>query len=395
MENNNNTPKKIFNIENKITPILLNPNQHSFTFNNELKSLNLQNYYKSYYKPKNKDFIISKNKFFPNNFNNMNNEFALSSENSRKDFSSQFPLKISKKDIMELLYRNKNPKNIIPKIEAGVQSDITEKRQIKSQKNNIKLLKKLIDNSKINNNLEDIDYILESPYRGVEKMGFSLSKTISQEKENNCYKPIYIGNNYKGYFCIKDIYKSKSRSVSMSNDISNKKSYKKINIDKYNEIKKDKKIDSPLKGLSKMSGVSCSKLRKVIDYSLSHRIKNFNSFMKKKLNNDNNRKIMNHCIIDSNNNSKCNNARNKCIYSMISLKSKQKKKLDYIKKDSLNFDNDISFENVIGNHFFQDKRYNKNYYIKKKYKNSPIYLIKDNNLFNNLTIKDKIEAFYK
>ena len=41
--------------------------------------------------------------------------------------------------------------------------------------------------------------------------------------------------------------------------------------DKYDN--KNKKVNNPLEKLSKMSGVSCYKLRKVIDYSLSHKFK--------------------------------------------------------------------------------------------------------------------------
>ena len=50
-------------------------------------------------------------------------------------------------------------------------------------------------------------------------------------------------------------------------------SSKRLFIDKYNEINKNKEINNPLKKLSKLSGVSCYKLRQVIDYSLNNKTK--------------------------------------------------------------------------------------------------------------------------
>ena len=377
MDNINNTPKKTLKIKKEITPIILTTNQSPF--NNKLKYLHLDNYNKYYNNFKNNDFILSKNKIFSNNLYNINkNQNSSSSKISKKDFSSQYPLKLPKGNTIELHYNNKLSKNIGREFEIGILGSITER----NHKNKLKLLKKLMNFSKINNNLEDINYILESPHRGVEKMGISLTKTISKDK--NVYHPAFINNNYKRYFYIKKLRKSKTSSI-----LTNKNNNKKFIIDKYNETKRNKKIDNPLKRLSKISGVSCSKLRKVIDYSLSHRIKNFRNFIGDKLINDNNKsRILSY--VDNNYNSKSNNKsnNNKCIYTMISLKSKQKNNLEKNKINSLNIDNGISSINSIRSNYFKRR-------IQKRYNNSFMHCKKDNNPFNNLTIKDKIEDFKK
>ena len=126
----------------------------------------------------------------------------------------------------------------------------------------------------------------------------------------------------------------------MVDNISNNRNIKKI-TNKYNEIKENKEINNPLKDLSKLSRVSCTKLRKVINYSLNHRINNFGNLIKKKINN-NNSIIMKHCIIDSKTQ---NSERNKCVYSMITLKSKRRNNSEHIKQDTFNLDNESSFDN--------------------------------------------------
>jgi predicted RNA binding protein with dsRBD fold (UPF0201 family) len=360
--------KKNYNTQNETSSIILNTNE--MFLNHDLKKIFYRQKAKPYYfyKYMNKDFIESKNKFFSNNYysNNYNNDFVLSCETSRKDFASQFPLKIKKK------------------IHTGTQVNITEKSQkVSKNNNNIKLLKKLIDNSKINSNLEDINCVLESPYRGIEKMELVLTKPILQEKD----LPIFIGDNCKGFFYKTKTQKSKSMPRICSRT-------KKRNIDKYNEMKKNEEFDSPLKQLSKISGVSCIQLRKVIDYSLSHRINNLSYFMKNNNINDTTRKILNHYIIDNNTSHSNKLNKDKSIYSIISLKSR-KKNNSKINKNFSNNEKDISLDSVLGKNVFQDKFSNKSHYNKKTHNNVPIHLIKDSNIFNNLTIKDKIEAFYK
>ena len=116
--------------------------------------------------------------------------------------------------------------------------------------------------------------------------------------------------------------------------------------------------------------------------------------MKNKYNNDTNRKILNHYIIDNNTNHSNKMNKDKSIYSFISLKSRQKNLSD-INSNLSNSSKDISFDNVLGKNVFQAKFSNKFHYNQKRYNHAPINLIKDSNLFNNLTIKDKIGAFYK
>ena len=100
---------------------------------------------------------------------------------------------------------------------------------------------------------------------------------------------------------------------------------------------------------------------------------------------------MKHCIIDSKTQ---NSERNKCVYSMITLKSRRRNNSEHIKQDTFNLDNESSFDNVIGNNIFQNK--NKiNYYIKNKYNYSPISFKSNTNLFKNVTIKNRIGSYYK
>jgi hypothetical protein len=399
MENNNQKCEKLIKSDIKISPIILKTNSSpSNNKLNNINNINIINYNKPYYHFKKKDFIISKNKIISNtnNINNINNinknQIALSNDISKHNISSQYSYspKLLKNEIIQIFtktfYKNKNPRNFIKKIDVGIQSYKNEKIQMKSPKiKKFQLLKKLIDHSN-NKNLEDIDYILESPYRGVEKIESPLSKTISSERNKN-YNPIFINNKYKGYFCDKNYPISKS-SLLVDN-ISNNRNIKKI-TNKYNEMKENKEINNPLKDLSKLSGVSCTKLRKVINYSLNHRINNLGNLIKKKINN-NNSIIMKHFIIDSKTQ---NSERNKCVYSMITLKSRRRNNSEHIKQDTFNLDNESSFDNVIGNNIFQNK--NKiNYYIKNKYNYSPISFKSNTNLFKNVTIKNRIGSYYK
>lgn len=404
MEKFNKIHENLKYSNNKLPKMILN--QNLFPVNNKLKRLNLKSHKKNPLFFRNKDYIISKDKTLPiNNYNINKNQFAFSCDYSKKDFSSQYPNKI-KNEIIKIFattfFKNKNPKNIIKKLDIGIKMNYNSRTQSKSPKSKkFQFLKKLIDYSN-NNNLEDIDCILESPYRGVEKIGNSLSKTISLEKNKNIYRPIFINDNYKGYFCIKNSSKTKS-SLSILDKNYNynyNKNIPKIKIDKYNEIKKNKEIDNPLKGLSILSGVSCSKLRKAIDYSLSHRINNFGNIIKKKYNIKITDNKSNNKNIKENNEKKINIEnkninKNKCVYSMITLKSKNINDSKLIKKNSINLDNETSFDNVNGNNFFKDKKYKKNFYIQKRYNYYSPITSREKDLFKNLTIKDKIEAFYE
>lgn len=399
MENINKTYEKLIKTDIQLSPIILKTKTSPLRSKlNELKKINFKNHNKSHHNFKNKDFIVSKNRNISNNFNIINNnQFSLSCDIPKNNINN-FTSKSIKNDINKVLaktfYKNKNPKNNITKKDIGIQSYQNEKMRNESPKNkNFQLLTKLIDHSN-NKNIENIDYILESPYRGVEKIESPLSETISSERNKNFYKPIFINNNYKGYFCPKNYDISKSLLIikninNRNNRNNNRNNIQKITNDKYNEIKIKKEINNPLTKLSKLSGISCSKLRKIINYSLSHRINNFGKKNIKQV--DNNSTIIKHII-----NSKTqNNENNKCIYSIITLKSKNKNDSKSIKQDIKNIENESSFENVIGNHIFNNKT---NYYFKNRNNRnnySPISIKKDIKLFKNITIKNKIGGFYK
>ena len=143
--------------------MILNQNLYPL---NKLKSLNLKNINKFPLYFRNKDFIISKDKTLPiNNYNFAKNHLALSCDSSKKNFSSQQPKK-TENEIIKIfattLCKNKNPKNIIKKVDNGIKRNHNSRTQNKSPKNKKFLfLKKLLDHSN-NYNLEDIDCILES-----------------------------------------------------------------------------------------------------------------------------------------------------------------------------------------------------------------------------------------
>ena len=192
------------------------------------------------------------------------------------------------------------------KIDSSIQNDFTPIKSYKKSQIKSNLLKNLFMNFP-QKNMNPINSVLESPHRGVERL------------QNN-------KNNYNTF------YKKSFRNLyDLNNNFSYSK-YKKdkeIILDKYNKI--NKKIDNPLEYLSKISGVSCSKLRQIIDFSLSCGINNLEkNILKEELSKS----------IRLYGNNKYNN-----IYSNITLKSKKKREIlnDY----STDTDNDESFEKII------------------------------------------------
>ena len=166
-------------------------------------------------------------------------------------FSSKTPKKknYSKKNINNNLF-NPNNSNINNKcIHLNTKSfDYNHKCKIfhhKKQKNNKKHIKnelnellikaqfrlfcKIIENKF--KNINDIDYILESPHRGVEKIN-----SIPKNNKINILKRTISGYNIKN--------------------------------------NNNNRILNPLKNISKKSGISSALLRKVIDYSLKSGINN-------------------------------------------------------------------------------------------------------------------------
>ena len=278
MEIMNKTYKKIIKSDLKLTTILHN----DLSFN---KSINFLDYNSKMGNPQN---FSKKNKLF----------FSK---------NSITPSRLLKNSIINLSTKNNNNK-----IDASTQKNFYKK----NTKNFLKILIEKIPNK--NNN--EIDYVLESPHRGVEKIQYS-----HDIKGKNFFKPVFIDNAYNGYFC-----KNKEKiNFTMNNN------GKKIFIDKYNEINKNKEINNPLKKLSQLSGLSCYKLRKFIDYSLNNKAKHKFIFLGKKEKNKKN-------FLKKDN--RYNNFKN--IYSFITLKSKKNIKFKMI-KDNFPLDNEGSLDNNV------------------------------------------------
>lgn len=278
MEIMNKTYKKILKSDLKLTTILHN----DLSFN---KSINFLDYNSKMGNPQN---FSKKNKLF----------FSK---------NSITPSRLLKNSIINLSTKNNNNK-----IDASTQKNFYKK----NTKNFLKILIEKIPNK--NNN--EIDYVLESPHRGVEKIQYA-----HDIKGKNFFKPVFIDNAYNGYFC-----KNKEKiNFTMNNN------GKKIFIDKYNEINKNKEINNPLKKLSQLSGLSCYKLRKFIDYSLNNKTKHKFIFLGKKEKNKKN-------FLKKDN--RYNNFKN--IYSFITLKSKKNIKFKMI-KDNFPLDNEGSLDNNV------------------------------------------------
>ena len=356
---NINSDKKVFSLSffDNVSP------------NNQFKNLNPKNYNKSHYEYKYKHFIKS-NKFFSKIPNNLrNNQFSLSCDILGKDsFQKNETFNDNK------ISNNKEIRNI-KRIDVGIQSDLYIPKYF-TPKNKFQFLRKIINDTHSKNSLEDIDYVLESPFRGVEKIGLSSTGNKSKNKNKNYFHPIFINNNYKGYFCLNN---------SIKTNLSHKNNLNKTNKDIYIKVNNNKKLNNPLKKLSKISGFSSTKIRKIIEYSLSNRLINFENIIneKFKLNKIN---FTNHLSMD--------NKKNKSKYSTISLKSKQNKKKSFedIMRNNLNMDKAISYENIFEKkNIFKNKIKRINYFNKKNLNYSPIFFEKDINLFKNLKIKNKIK----
>lgn len=253
---------------------------------------------------------------------------------TNKDFYSHFPSCLRKSAVIKILEKSNSTTNIKKK-ESSTQSSGLNNLYNYSARNipNIKynFIKNLLSKIPLKKNFRDIDYIIQSPHRGIEKINSSFSKSISHMKNKlNFNKSIFLNNqnNSKDFFQLQKNGKLIG-SLSDESIISSKK-------DKYLENTKKKEVDNPLEEISKLSGVSCSKLRQVIDYSLRHNFKDLNK-------NEEN--------IKNNMRTKVNkfflrNKRHTKIYAMINLKSK-KELIKNRNENSNSLNDDGSFENVI------------------------------------------------
>ena len=259
MKNINRSQKLLIIKSFKYKPSL----NHEFSTikSNRLNNNNLRKIYNSYNNLKKKDDIKSKIK---------NKNKIISNKNTEK---SQSPL--NKNNLYKILLKANNTNNYnnnkiqeVKKVDAFTQKSIFKKKVYRIKSN---FLKHLSDNIP-KKNKNEIDYVLESPYRGIEKIQYSSPTSNNVDKQKNIFSPIFINNIYEGYFCKNNL---SSNLLSDGNNFTLKTSKSnKIFIDKYTEINKTKEINNPLKRLSKLSGISCHKLRQVINYSLSNRVKN-------------------------------------------------------------------------------------------------------------------------
>ena len=331
MENVNKTYKNILKKGMKLSSFLnwdtsKNKNNAKIKFNPKLtKRTNI-------YLNK-RDHITSKNDILTNVLEKPKNKNISLLENIQKDFSFKYPSSIKKSAIVTMLKKNNSARNIIKK-DASVQNNFINStmRLIPNIRCN-NILLNLIEKIPKKKDLKDINYIIESPYRGLEKI--QLSKSVSNVKKRfSLYKSIYNNNNnHRGYIYLKQ------RSESFGNFPDINKSNSSMKRDKYIDIKKNKEIDNPLEKISKMSGVSCYKLRQVINYSLRH---NINDLTK----NENNENIMSKKF-NKLNKHVLKNDRYKKIYSMINLKSRQEHKCNNISEKSIDLDDEVNLENVI------------------------------------------------
>ena len=276
---------------------------------------NLRKIYNSYNNLRKKDAIKSKIK--------NKNKITLN-KNTEKSQSS-----LSKNHLFKILLKANNNNNYnnnkiqeVKKVDAFTQKSIFKKKVYRIKSN---FLKHLSDNIP-KKNKNEIDYVLESPYRGIEKIQYSSPTSNNVDKQKNIFSPIFINNIYEGYFCKNNLSSnllSDGKNFALKTSGNNK-----LYIDKYTELNKTKDINNPLKRLAKLSGVSCNKLREVINYSLGNKMKKV--ILGKK--NQSKKSI---------NNKKCKN-----IYSFISLKSTKSKSFKNI-NNYLDKDNEATSENVI------------------------------------------------
>ena len=340
MENINKTYKNILKKGIKLSSFI--QSNTSISRSNEKINLNLKLPKRSNKNLTKRDKTSSKNNVLTINKISKNRQISYLT-NLQKDFTLQYPYSSRKSAIIQILKKNKSARSMIDK-KTSTQNDFfyLTKRKIPNIKSNF--FKNLIDNIPRKNSLKDIDYILESPYRGIEKITQpSLSKSVSDKNKYNFYKSIYINNNYRGYFCIKKPFESKSNFPDISN-VSIKK-------DKYIDNNKKKQIDNPLKKISKISGISCYKLRQAINYSLRYHLKNIAKNNKENEERKKNFKINKYKYFLHNN-------RYKNIYSIINLKPKQNHNYEnIINENSIDLDDD-SLENVIYAKKRSDNKYN-------------------------------------
>ena len=241
----------------------------------------------------------------------------LSNTKTEKEFSSQYPLNSKKSAIILALKQINNEKNLI-NCKSCTQDNFSRVGLKKIPNVKLNFFRNLIENINKNENFKNIDYIIESPYRGVERI-----QKCSNKNKDQFYKSVY---NKKCFY-----KKMKNDSIKSYSDIHSLSQ------------RKNKEIDNPIGKISKISGISCYKLRKALDYSLSHNLKDL-------LNNRKNKNEEEKKNIQKINKMKCffRNNRHKKFHWMISLKPKQNYKFENcVNENSIEFHDDADLENII------------------------------------------------
>ena len=267
--------------------------------------------------PYNKNVKLSFKNANPKNYKKSENKKLSYLMNVKNNFSLNQPSHFQKTARIKMLKKNKSAENIFSKEKDIKNKDLLTQRKIFSYTvkkiKNIRLnfFKNLIDKIP-QKGLEDIDYVLESPFRGEQKI--SLPFFLKNQAKSN-----------KGFYDL--------NNLCLSN---NKNSY--LLRDKYNEIKKEKIIDNPLGRISKISGISSYKLRQAINYSLRNNFKNFT------LSKNEQKEFLKQInkFIYKNNNA---NNKYKKNYEKIGIKLIEKDKFDKIKDSFI----DLNDENIIDN----------------------------------------------
>jgi len=330
---NNNSYKKLFLKGTKLS--LLSGTNTSINKSIEKSNFNTKIFNKNNI-PYNKNVKIS---FI--NENKINNKKSENKKlpyfiNIKNNFSLKNPPNVKECGIIQIIKKNNSAENIFKKEKYTEKIDLQVQRKIfpstvrKIPNIRLNLFKNLIDNIP-QNDLKDIDYVLECPFRGVQKISLPLSKSSSIDRFKKKYQ-------HKEHFFLKNQTKL-NKSLYGLNDLSfNKNNY--LLKDKYNEIKKEKVIENPIGKISKISGISCYKLRQAINYSLKNNFKNFalNKIEQKELDKQINKYI-------HNNDNTYNKYKKK--YSKIELKSTKKNKYDTIKDDFIDLEDENPFENII------------------------------------------------
>lgn len=334
MDNINNSYKKLFPKGTKLS--LLSGTNTSI--NKSIEKSNFKIFHKNNI-PYNKNVKIS---FINENIKNnkkLENKKLPYFINVKNNFSLKNPSNYKECGIIQIIKKNNSAENIFKKEKHTEKIDLPVQRKIfpstvrRIPNIRLNLFKNLIDNVP-QKDLKDINYVLECPFRGVQKISLPLSKSSSIDrfkKEYQHKENIFLKNQTK---LNKSLYDLNNLSFNK-----NKNSY--LLRDKYNEIKKEKVIENPIGRISKISGISCYKLRQAINYSLKNNFKNFalNKIEQKELDKQINK------YINNNNDNTYNKYKKK--YSKIELKSTKKKKFDNIKDDFIDLEDENPFENII------------------------------------------------